>query len=176
MEGNEYYEEEQQQPERFATNAAPKKMGEHDDPNATVHYGTVINVPLCSLTKRKVTELKECYIALYSTFTLYKVVGRYDTPVDDDLPEGEWKSVKANYRWTRARCDISEVSMFYDNGEGLWTVQMCWRGAGEYNWHFERGADAKKLHDVLQNYFITRDLKQEPAPAPNTNTLENGTK
>lgn len=154
-------EEQEKNPQKFPVQPAPRMMGDPQDTNAKVHYGTVINVPLCSLTKRRVTDLKECFLALYDTFCIYKVIGRYEQPVDDDLLEGEWKSVKANYRWTRARKDISAVEMFYDNNEGLWTVQMVWKSAGEYNWHFLKGADAKKLHDMLQNYFITRDIKPD---------------
>ena len=161
-----YYEDKEDSPQKFPVHDAPKMMGDPQDTGAKIHYGTVINVPLCSLSRRRVTELKECFLALYDMFLIYKVIGRYEQPESEDLPEGEWKSVKANYRWTRARRDIVDVSMFYDNNEHLWTVQMTWVAAGEYNWHFVKGADAKKLHDMLQNYFVTRDLKPDSDTKP----------
>jgi hypothetical protein len=153
MADQDYYEEPGQ---TLPEQPAPSKMGDHTDPNADVQYGLVVDVPLCSLKFRRVTELKESFIALYNTFMIYKVIGKYEVPDNIEVPEGEWHEEKCNYRWTRARADIADVSMRYDNVEKLYAVDMAFKGVGDCTWYFLKGQDAKNLHDRLQNYFITR--------------------
>jgi hypothetical protein len=162
-----YYEEQEDRPgELHPIQDAPKKMGDHTDPNAHIKYGRVINVPLCSTSDRKVTELKECYLALYDTFMIYKVLAKCDKLVhNEEVATDEWLPMKINYRFTRTRKDILDVSMDYDNRHKLYFVQMTWVGNIEYNWYYERGQDAKLLHDLLQNYFVTRpDMVVYPDP------------
>lgn len=155
-----YYEEPISSSKDFIPLQQPlENIEEHEGSRAAgsvkVEHGIVINLPLTNLLKRRVTELKECYIVLYNHFLIYKVLGRYEAP-DEDTEA--WKDYKCNYRWTKMRNDLTDVSMYYDNAEHLWGVDIEF-GKNMQTWYYEKGADAKKFYDVIQNYFVTRDQK-----------------
>ena len=121
-----------------------------------VHHGMVIPLPLTCLQKRRVTEKpKECYLVLYEHFVIYKIVGKFEAL--DDATE-TWIPQKVNFRWTRMRKDLTDVAMHYDNDEKLYAVEMEF-GKNVQTWFFEKGGDAKALYEILQNYFVIRDMK-----------------
>lgn len=143
-----------------ANNLPPRDNRSHEKGKEAgtvkVEQGYVINLPLCNLHKRKVLELKECYIVLYEHFLVYKIVGKYEV-FDDELEV--WKEQKCNFRWTRMRKDLTDVNMYYDNPDDVYAVAIEFCGKNEQTWHWAKGADAKKFHDIMQNYFVTRDQK-----------------
>lgn len=175
MEDNEYYEDLTASREEFkpnydqfgkgnAANELPPKKGPHADlPREQretegamkVEHGYVINLPICNLLTRRVAELKECYIVLYDHFILYKVIGKLE--VLDEATD-TWVEEKVNFRWTRMRKDLTDVSMYYNNHEKLYCVEIE-IGKNTQTWHWVKGADAKKFYDIMQNYFVTRDQK-----------------
>lgn len=156
---NAYYEEPSSSSKDFVPFSSNDIKGEKSDKEAgsvKVEHGYVINLPLCNLLKRKVNEVKEHYIVLYEHFVIYKVVGKFES-YNDELEI--WEDIKYNYRWTRMRKDITDVNMIYDNKEHLWAVSLEFCAKNEENWFYQKGEQAKKLHDILQNYFVTRDQK-----------------
>lgn len=174
MGDNEYYDEQEGSEPGFKPaheipprEAAPTQEGakREDSQNpgdVKVEYGHVFNLPLCNLRSRKVVELQENYLVLYQHFIIYKVRGKMeelDTVKTEELGTEEWVLTKYNYRWTRMRKDLMDVNMYYDNKEKLWAVELVFQTTGSHGWFFANGKDAKAIHDVLQNYFITRDQK-----------------
>jgi hypothetical protein len=160
---NSYYEEPNSTSKDFVPASALEAAKRGDSQEADnrpagsmkVEHGVVIDLPLTNMLKRRVTELKECYIVLYDHFVIYKVVGRYEA-LDDNTET--WVDYKCNYRWTRMRGDMTDVNMYYDNAENLWAVEVEF-GKNPQTWYYEKGADAKRFYDVMQNYFVTRDQK-----------------
>jgi len=115
-----------------------------------------ISLPIEDLLKRRVTELKECYLLLHEKHLEYKIVGRYETLQENkDTGVEEWLETKANYRWTRMRKDLTDVDMYFDNDEKMWAVNVEF-GTFNQSWLHKKGEDAKKLYDTLQEYLITR--------------------
>lgn len=157
-----YYYEEAGEKDECPT--APLEPLSKDDAPRQMHRGHIFEMPLINLSKRNVTEVKECYLVLFDKFMTYKVVADYELAEDNDLTDSlDWKPMKANYRWTRMRKDIVDVSMFYDNTEKKYGVSMSFSGGSvpDSSWYYDKGKEAKKIHDVLQNYLITRDVKIE---------------
>ncbi len=118
--------------------------------------GIRIDVPIVDSLHRRDVELEECYLKLYEGYLEYKVV--YIAEADDfnDF-EGIWKPVRSNYRFTRARKDLTEVSMYFDNPEDKWMVSVEFKGvSGSTGWLFDTPKEAKRVYDQLAEYFITR--------------------
>lgn len=171
---SEYYEEQQASEPGFTSSreSLPREKANANDgmsrENAEnagtvkVEHGVVFNLPMCNLRGRKIIELQEHYLVLYQHFMIYKVRGKVeelDAKITEELGTEEWVLTKYNYRWTRMRADLRDVNMYYDNKEKLWAVELVFDTTGSQGWFYANGKDAKAIHDVLQNYFITRDQK-----------------
>ena len=86
----------------------------------------------------------------------YKCVADYETDERADY-DGIWKEVKSNYRWTRTRQNLSEVSMYYDNPIGQWMVSIEFSGVADPSgWLYESSKDALVLYRKLQDYMLIR--------------------
>lgn len=161
-EKDEYYEEPTSSHGKFvpAGDGISMSLKKGEGNNIQVQHGVVIDLPFIHLLRRKVTKLTECYIVLYEHFMIYKVVAKYDALIHDDKIEtDEWVPTKANYRWTRMRADLADVYMSYDNEEKSWVLGIDFKGGvHSMAWNFESPHDCKKIHDVIQNYFVTRDM------------------
>ncbi len=171
---NEYYEDQQGSEPGFkpAQETKPRETGasqedmtremKEEASSIKVEHGVVFNLPLCNTSYRKVVQLDEHYLVLYQHFVIYKLwdkVEEVDDEATEKLGSEEWRDKKYNYRWTRMRKDIMDVNMYWNGKEKLWAVEMVFQTVGTATWFFVNGKDAKKFHDVLQNYFITRDQK-----------------
>ncbi len=121
--------------------------------------GIRIELPFIELSDRKNCVLKEGYMILYEDYAFYKNVSDYNS---NDNEEAIWKDYKSNYRWTRLRADITEVNMVFDNSENTWSVQFSF-GRECNAWHFHSPKDALALHNILQEYFISRLKKSSKA-------------
>lgn len=147
-------------PGSFATHPPHEKVKSSEHTKAgsiKIEQGYVIPLPLCNLSNRRVLELKECYIVLFEHFLTYKIVGKYE--VLDDTTE-MWEEHKCNFRWTRVRKDIVDVSMSFDNQERLYVVEIEFI-KNTQSWCWEKGKDAKNFYSIMQNYLVTRDQKFE---------------
>jgi hypothetical protein len=152
QQGGDYYEEQQGPHDEFKSSLSGDL---ESSPKVKVEHGVVINLPLANLLKRKVHEVKECYLVLHEKFVRYKIIAKYE--IFDDTLE-QWVDNKCNFRWVRMRADITDIAMSYDNTEHLYSVEVEF-GRNMQTWHFEKGADAKRFFDVMQNYLVTRDYK-----------------
>lgn len=150
---SEYYEEQSASIGEFR--AAPigsvKNLPEKD-PSLTVEKGVVFDVPFLSLNNRDVTEMKECYIVLFDRFMVYKCVANYISKDNELELEREYRS---NYRTSRARAHITNVEMYFHNVEDKWLVSVDFLGKDPLGWYFESPKAAKKLYEILQNYWVT---------------------
>lgn len=112
---------------------------------------TRIDLPLLDYSKRRESNVTECYLTLGDRYMDYKIVGTYEQ-LDDDTDV--WIPKKANYRWCRARANISEISMYYDNVEKLYSVTIDFIGISDgNNWLFENGKDAVHVYNQLREYM-----------------------
>lgn len=111
-----------------------------------------IDLPLMEYSKRRNVAIQECYLILGEHFIDYKIVAEYDQ-LDDDTDI--WTEKKANYRWCRKRSGLSEVSMYYDNPEKLYSLSIDFAGVAEgNNWLFSTGKEAHRIYEQLRNYMI----------------------
>lgn len=114
-----------------------------------------IDLPLLEYSKRRSVNLQECYLVLGEKYMQYKIAGTYEA-LDDDT--GMWVEKKANYRWCRPRTNLSEVSMYFDNPEKLYSVCIDFTGISEgNNWLYDTGKDTKAVYDKLVEYMVGRD-------------------
>lgn len=116
--------------------------------------GVRINVPLAEMLDRKECVVKEGYLILYEKYIVYKMVADY---LSKDEDTDTWKEMKGNFRWTRMRADIAEVSMSYDNKEDLYYVTLQ-SGIEDVftSWFYKSPKEALKLYNQLHEYFISR--------------------
>lgn len=117
--------------------------------------GIRIELPFNDYSKRRNSVKKECYMLLLENSIQYKIVAEYE---DIDVDTEVWMEKKANWRWTRRRDMISDVSMYYDNKEAQWLVGLEFSGiAGSGNeWMCVGPREALAIYTTLQDYFITR--------------------
>ena len=109
-----------------------------------------IELPLSELTHRKEVVVDECFLILSENFIDYKVVGTYSS---DQNEEGIWKEYTTNYRWNRKRDSISDLNMFFDNREKLWTVDIEFIGiANSIDWHWTKPKEALVIYEKLKAY------------------------
>ncbi len=120
---------------------------------AITDEGIKLNVPLAEMSDRKDVVLKEGYLLLYDKFVRYKMVGTY---AGKDEEDELWKDKIGNFRWTRMRSDIADVSMCYDNKEELWYVTLQFTGDLYTAWYYKEPKEALKLYNLLDEYLITR--------------------
>lgn len=114
-----------------------------------------IELPFTDLNNaRRESKREECYMDLFRDYISYKVVASYEQKDDDtDI----WKEKIANYRWTRLRRNIAEISMHKDNVYDTWVLSLDFfhiDGNGIL-WHFEKPKDCLKIYEVLKEYYIT---------------------
>lgn len=112
---------------------------------------TRIELPLQEYSKRRSVVLKEAYMLLYDNYCQYKIVADYELKDEDT---DVWKDTKANCRWTRVKADISEVSMYYDNPEQLWSVGIEFKGNDGNNWLFTDPKEALTVYNQLTDYML----------------------
>ncbi len=118
--------------------------------------GLQVMLPVLDSLHKKDVVVKECWLWLYDKYLEYKNVAEYQADDYNDS-EGIWKDVKANFRWTRLRGDISNVDMYYDNPEQMWMVSIEFRGVGNCTgWLYEDPKEALKIYTILRDYFISR--------------------
>ncbi len=118
--------------------------------------GTRIDCSYPDSLHRRNSIAKECYLMLYPEHIEYKAVADYESDEVNDL-EGIWTEVTSNYRWTRARRLLSEVSMYYDNPEKKWMVTIEFEGVSQQTgWLYDSPKDALKIYTQLQDYFLGR--------------------
>lgn len=113
-----------------------------------------VELPFIDLKdNRRNTESKECYLELYPTHICYKVIGRYETLNEDT---GIWEEKSANYRWTRKRADLSDVSMLKDNKYDTWYFGIEFPhitdGCG---WHFNDPKECHKVYEIVKDYMVS---------------------
>ena len=114
---------------------------------------TRIELPLTDTSTRKDTIRKECYLILYDTYLTYKVVADYSTKNPDTEM---WEPIKSNYRWTRKKDTIADVSMYYDNPEDKWVIYIEFHGISDaISFAFDLGKDAQIIYNQIVNYYIT---------------------
>jgi len=110
-----------------------------------------IELPLLEYSKRKDVALKECYLLLCKDHVLYKVVAEYDRLKEDT---STWEETKANFRFTRPRKNMSDVSMYYDNEEKCWSLSIDFAGVSGCNeWMFNDPKQALKIYEKLSQYM-----------------------
>jgi len=114
---------------------------------------TRIELPFIDTTTRKDIKRKECYLMLYDTYLTYKVVADYSTKNSDTEM---WELVKSNYRWTRKKSAIADVSMYYDNPEDKWLVCIDFHGISDSMcFAFDLGKEAQSIYNQLAEYHIS---------------------
>lgn len=112
-----------------------------------------LDLPLLDYSKRRDSHLTECYLILGEHFIHYKIAGTYEQ-LDDDT--GIWTEKKAKYRWVRPRTNLSEVGMYYDNPEKLYSLTIDFTGISDgNNWLFSTGKEALIVYEQLMQYMIT---------------------
>lgn len=117
--------------------------------------GIRIDVPFIDSKHRRNTMLKECYLMLYPNHIEYKCVAEYGSDERHDY-EGIWKDCKTNYRWTRRRCDLSQVDMYFDNPVEQWMVSVEFSGITDpTGWLHDSPKEALALYNKLQDYLIS---------------------
>lgn len=113
---------------------------------------TRIDLLLPEYSKRRNVDLKEIYLLLYDNHMQYKCVADYEC-IDDDTEL--WKAVKSNYRWVRKRESISEITMYFDNPEQLWSVCIDFVGIADgNNWLFYDPKEALVVYNQLTDYML----------------------
>jgi|GEM_PF-4665674 len=118
--------------------------------------GIRIDVPFIETNHRRNVELTDCYIMLYVDYVEYKCVAKYEADDRYDF-EGIWKEHTSNYRWTRRKCDLSQVDMYYDNPADQWMVSVEFSGISEpTGWLHDSPKKALALYTKLQEYMILR--------------------
>lgn len=110
-----------------------------------------IDLPLMEYSKRRDIVLTECYLTLGEHYMHYKISATYEQ-LDEDTEV--WIPKKANYRWCRPRVNLSDVSMYYDNPEGLYSVGIDFTGVSDgNNWLFAEGKSALAIYNQLVEYM-----------------------
>lgn len=125
-----------------------------------------IDLPVADTTFRRECSCRECYLLLYPKHMEYKVVAEYSELDKDSLL---WEDKVANYRWSSTRKGLSRVDMMYDNKEGMWSVDIEFKGVSNTTgWFFESPSAAIKVYNILTKY-MTGFLYKETTPitAPN---------
>lgn len=111
-----------------------------------------IDLPLMEYSRRREVMITECYLTLGEKYIHYKISATYEQ-LDDDTDV--WIAKKANYRWCRPRANLSDVSMYYDNPEGLYSVDIDFTGVSEgNNWLFATGKEALVIYNQLMEYMV----------------------
>ena len=116
--------------------------------------GIRIEIEIPELADRRNVERKECYLMLYDRYMQYKGVNDYDKLSEDT---GIWESVRANFRWTRFRSDLTDVDMYYDNAESMWSICIEWKGVtGPFCVYYKDPKEAVRVYIQLSDYMISR--------------------
>lgn len=118
--------------------------------------GVRIDLPVLESLHRRDIKVKYCYVMLYPEYVEYK--NDY-TCFNDDYndQEGIWKETRSNYRFTRLRRNISEVTMYFENVEEMWMVAIDFIGiSGSTGWLYHDPKEAIRLYTQLQGYHIGR--------------------
>lgn len=114
---------------------------------------TRIDLPLLDYSKRRNSKVTECYLVLGDTHVEYKIVGSYES-LNEDTDVWEYKI--ANYRWCRPRKNMSEVNMYLDNPENLYSVGIDFNGIADgNNWLFKSGKAALVVYNQLRQYMVS---------------------
>lgn len=123
----------------------------------TTTEGIRIDLPLLEYSKRRNVVLQECYLVLGERYIHYKITGSYEALNEDT---DVWEEKKANYRWCRPRKNFSDVAMYYDNPEKLYSLSIDFTGITDGNsWLFTTGKEAKEVYDKLMLYMTqTTDI------------------
>ncbi len=117
--------------------------------------GVRIDLPLLEYSKRRTVNLKECFLLLHKDYIQYKVVANYESLEEETLL---WKPQKANFRFTRLRRNISDVSMYYDNTENAWSLCLEFSGITESNeWVFDDPKQCRNIYQQLVDYMVGID-------------------
>lgn len=117
--------------------------------------GTKIKLRFQDLTCRRVRDVQHCYMVLHPDHIQYEVVADY-TVEDEDL--GMWVEKNSDYRYCRLRSSLVDVSMFRDNKENMWCVQVAFSGIDEGGccWYWEDKAEATSVYEQLVDYMLGR--------------------
>ena len=114
--------------------------------------GTKIDLPLREYSVRRNVQCKECYLLLQDKVIQYKVVSEHECLNEDT---DVWELQIANWRWTRQRVLISDVNMYYNNKEQMWSVGIEFSGVGgECAWWYTDPKEALKVYNQLTEYMI----------------------
>lgn len=117
-----------------------------------------IELHLLEYSKRRNLDVKEIYLKLEENFIHYKVVANYEV-LDEDT--AIWKETRANYRWVRRRNSISEINLYFDNLEGLWSLGVDFAGVSNTNdWFFKDPNKAYEIYKVLLKYMVMKPLSE----------------
>lgn len=116
-----------------------------------IDEGLRIELPLLDYSKRRDSKVTECFLTLDKNFMYYKIIASYEQ-LDDDT--SIWVPKKVNYRWCRPKANLSEVSMYFDNPESLYSVGIEFSGVSDgNNWLFTTGKDALVIYNQLMEYM-----------------------
>lgn len=97
--------------------------------------------------------MKECYLTLRKEFMLYKTVGTYET-LDPDTEI--WNETKGNYRFCRRKDMLTDISMYFDNKEQVWSMGLEFSGISTGpEWMFNEPKEALKVYEQLLDYMLT---------------------
>lgn len=111
-----------------------------------------ISFLLPELSDRKDCVVEEMFLDLYEEHLEYKCVADYAALQEDDV---SYEDVRSNYRWIRKRSNISEVSMYFDNPEGMWMLTLDFAGVGDkIGWYFEQPKEALATYKKLKDYWL----------------------
>jgi len=116
--------------------------------------GIRINLPFPPCSHRREPEVTECSLRLYNTYVDYRCVASYESDYLRNF-EGIWKETKTDYRWTRLRKDIASVTLYYDNPESFWVLEIEFSGCAESTgWYYHDANDAMDAYKTLKEYHI----------------------
>lgn len=117
--------------------------------------GIRIDLPLLEYAKRRAVDLKHCYLMLHKDHVEYKVIADYERLLEDIIV---WEPTKANFRFTRLIANISDVSMYWDNDEKIWSLCLEFSGiTGSNEWMFDDPKQALGIYKQLSDYMVGID-------------------
>lgn len=107
------------------------------------------------LRNQKPTDIKECYIELFSDHLYFKIEFHADEPIINDDPDSGWEPVFNSYEWMVMKRNIAGIEKSFTKDK-KWAIYICINGfANDLKTYFRTQEPAQKLFDKLSQWLIT---------------------